>query len=719
MPDEDVYSVKLNFKEHLGQLYIKAFIKMFAGLFIAMQFFLMPMPFVSFIALAVLFVMYFTMPTSYYDDEPYKTAEAWIKTLYGIFISLMLLTILTPGGWTDILASASSMFILVLIAIGLVIINMGVAKKSKFWAAAITILLVLFLMAFGGFLINATNPAVSIFYLAIAFFCVPPEPKGKRPGNAPTIIVNNLINSGKNIATGNFLGEKYGDKTLNAFSTALFISFAGIGGAPIVSWLTAAPLGGAGIPAGTIIVGAIWAMSFIAGLVSNREARPYLGIMIIGVAILAFSFQYTGTIGTAIFGGFWPQVSSGITAITAPMGPAWDQLSQSISDTQMMMTCPSCYYAEQERRQQEARSKVTEGGTVKAIERTEFRAINYAEDSPNIDPTIPLIGSVKLENQGTFIASNLVASFGTLELINPQEMSMADPNKGHKPMGNNKCEFTACTGSDEADATFPNGVCNWKTLRPSMPPGDLKLLTFQCGESPYNNWSADIQKCDCYDPEKNEYVYEDGSCTGCSGILTYSNADWMISIPLTYTYSYKSNVSIDNVEIMDRTIFNEKLLNDELTLFNAESQFSGGPVKIALFVQDQPLRSGEPSFGRISIINTGSGNVTGGKMTLLLPNELTGVYLRDDKINNVGSPSGLQEYDRDTTTVGNIEYSYVTFTITDNIGPKESLSYAFKFTYDLSTGLETKSMAFRGSVDYNYKTISEIQLPMIKAPLQQ
>jgi len=718
MPDEDVYSVKLNFREHLGQLYIKAFIKMFAGLFIALQFFLMPMPFVSFIALAVLFVMYFTMPTSYYEDEPYKTAEAWIKTLYGIFISLMLLTILTPGGWPAVMGSAFSMLMLVGLAAILVVVNINV--KSKWYSIVIALGVIIIFSMFVGGLTAAVNPALSIFYLSIAFFCVPPQPKGKRPGSAPTIIVNNLINSGKNIATGKFLGEKYGDDTLTKFSTALFIAFAGVGGYPIITWLTAAPLGGAGIPAGTIIVGAIWAMSFMAGLVSNREARPYLGIMIIGVAILAFSFQYTGTIGTAVFGGFWPQVSSGITAITAPMGPAWDQLSQSISDTKMMMTCPSCYYAEMERRQQQASSKVTEGGTVKAIEQTEFRAINYAEDNPSIDPTIPLIGSVKLENQGTFTATNLAVTFGTLELIDPTQMSAADPNKGHKKISSDDCKFSSCTGSDEADTTFPSKTCNWKVLRKTMPPSDIKLLMFKCGQpSEYNSWSGDIQKCDCFDVEKNEYVYEDGSCTGCSGLVTYSNADWMISLPLTYTYSYKSNVSMDNVEVMDRAVFDRKLLNNELTLFNAESKFSGGPVKIALFVQDQPLRSGEPSFGRISLINTGKGNVTGGTLTLWLPSNLAGVKLKNDEIKNVGSPGGLQEYERSTKTVDNVEYSYVTFKLTSTIEPTKSFSYTFSFTYDLSTGVESKSMGFRGNVDYDYKTISEIQLPLIKAPLQQ
>src|SRR3990167_11359901 len=86
MAGETEIAYKLTISEHLGILYTKAMFKMLAIVFTAVQLFL----YYPVAALVFLFFAYFTLPTFYYRTEPYKAAEAWIRMLIGIAISILL-----------------------------------------------------------------------------------------------------------------------------------------------------------------------------------------------------------------------------------------------------------------------------------------------------------------------------------------------------------------------------------------------------------------------------------------------------------------------------------------------------------------------------------------------------------------------------------------------------------------------------------------------------
>ncbi|MEM7820638.1 MAG: hypothetical protein QW751_00345 [Candidatus Aenigmatarchaeota archaeon] len=704
----------------IAAMILRDFILVLAIVLVAWQFYMI----YPILSLATLFVGYFMLPGSYREDEPHKAASAWVRTILGLAIAIVFYFIL-QGTFDALIGSIVSILIFVPLFIVL-----GLFAKGKPWLSlGIYGSLIFFVLVGGGITLAIVNPAIALFLLTAAYYVNLPLKLQVEGGRKIEIYI--FEKSTK--PTGWAPGEQ--SKTM---ADALFLGLALAGAIPVIQMVlgpTTAALGW--------VLSLIFGLGIIMGYFAGPEGRPYIGLIILFLAIMAFSYQYTGVIGSSVFGAWWPQVNTAISTIGQPMGEVFSSVGQSLSDAKMLLTCPSCYYAEQERRKQEANAKLIEGGTVKAIEQTEFKAINYVEAVPNIDPTIPLIGSVKLENQGCFTARNIAVTFGQLKLIDPRNISVAHPDWGRVTLAFDACEFTSCTGADTGKNS--GSTCEWKSERPNSPPGDVKSLTFQCGKKgDYNSgWANTMRICDCFAPvdtseypnlcegdckdaigncQSDCYVFKKRTCTDPTevktycpdpGILIYSYADWTIILPLSYSFSYTSNVSMDNIEVMNKDVFNRKLLNNQIKLFNSESRYSGGPVKVGIYVQDQPLRSGEEAFGRISITNTGRGNVTGGTLKLWLPSTLTGITL--DGIRNVGAPSGLSNCTDSIDTVGNILYKTVSCNI-NNLQPDKTATYAFRFTYTLED-LESKTLGFRGTVDYTYTAVSEIQLPMIKAPI--
>lgn len=689
----------------IGTMVIRDFLLILMISFAAIQFFGTYQP----AGLVALLIGYFLLPGSYREDEMPRAAAAWARMAFGVAIACMLYGIL-GGGILNLFVMLPTIGVMLVL-----FLLMETSLGPKIGTVMILFILVIFPIVFGATIFSAFLPqtidaTLAMFLLAVAFFANPPI---RKEAVNKTQTFNVYITKGSTARRG--VGPT---NYTTLVSNGMFLGFAITAVMPLILMFTGATAAAASSIA--LVNGLILLLSIPMGYFSGPEGRPYMGIIVLVFAMMAFSFVYTGAVGTAIFGGFWPQVNTVITAVATPMGDAFSAVGQTMSDTKLLMTCPSCYYDLQLQKQKAANSKVVEGGTVKSIEMMGFKAINWAEGVSELDPSIPLIGSVKLENQGCFTAHNLNVKLLDPILLNPEKVSAAKPTQGYEVISD-KCTFTECLGADD---TSDESSCQWYKKRPNIPPGDLKLMTFQCGDpssgEEYQNWSTDVQKCDCYNSTSQNAVYEKGVCDkdicsqGGGDLLTYSYADWMVTIPLRYEFNYSSNVSMDSVQVMDADVFNQKLLNDEVSLENRESIYSGGPVKISIYVQDQPLRSGERSYGTLSITNTGKGNVSmGTELHLWLPSSLTGIQLTS--MRQVGKASGLTctpSSDKDI-----IQYNKTVCLLTNDLASGETRTYAFSFTYVLSGGVDTKTLGFRGTVDYDYVTVSQIQIPITKFPL--
>ncbi len=683
--EEDILKLKMGMREHIGQLMMKSLLKMFAVFFIAIQcFFFYPI-----IGLIAALAAYFTMPSSYYKDEPFRAIEGWFKMLVGGLVAVFLLVILSPGGTGELLTNLMAMFIPGVIAICLGIATIAAKKK---WQKALIFIIFLIFMVFVGagitwlssYFFSDASPSFSIFFLAIAFFCQPPKPM-EREGEQKVVLEI------KNTALKGFQEGVTG--AIDSFADSIFMSFAIIGGVPMVMWMTMGPAGAASIPVAQVITGLIWLLSFVMGYAGGRDTRPYLGIFVISLAVIAFSFQYTGVVGTNVFGVWWPQVLATGTAIAEPFGGVWDQMSSGMHDVTTIMTCPTCYYAEQEKKQQEANTKVTEGGTAKSIELTEFMAINYAEGTSELDPRIPLVGSMQLENKGTFTARNISIKFHELAVCDPTLYSANDPQKCWQSISDT-CAFTACTGTTPYLTDTTADSCKWtEEGKQESLPGDIKLMLFKCAPA---GWQ------DCKVRKETKDL--------TSGITTYNHSGWQVVIPFDYSFDYMANVSMP-IEIMNMSLFETQLMNKQIQLKSMESKYSGGPVKISLFAQKQPLRDNETSFGRISIMNTGNGNVTkdGAKIKLRIPKTLSGIEAPYVDLKTVSATN----IDTDANNViikecpDDSSYICYTLNLSSQIGPGESANWAFEFAYNIANNLDKKTIAFVGSVDYHYVTVDD------------
>lgn len=705
-----------------GPLYLRSLLKLVIVMFIAFEF-LHIHPFIS---LVVIWAAYFTMPSKYSDDQPWRMIEAWFRLFFAALIALMLWAIL--AGRMEILMNPFNIIV--------------------------PSILLPFLLADW----LAGNPAIALFWLALGFFFVLPE-REERKGLFEVKL--DILGKGGRAIAG--LGISLA-QNMFFLICVLFACASGV-----ISWFA-----GAFQPVFILILG----LGTLMGWFARGEGRPYIGIMVVGMALLAFSFQFTGTVGTAMFGAWWPTVEHYGSMIAAPMGAAFEQASAGMSDAWMMISCPSCYWQQQQIKQQVSTGTVTTGGTVKSIEMVNFEAINYETATPEIDPRIPLIGSIEIENQGEFTASGINVTLNTPKIKNPQEVSAANPEKGIYNITTDKCKFTVCTGGEmygtiqtltnlqadtitvikdgkETETPVNNVQVGDKIIiKPGIPitnifvnsckwqkdvyPGDTKLLFFQCPATA-NEWSGtgeyDINKCLChYCTELNE----DGSCkkwndspdpsygcedsSGCKGAaidgktasLYYEYGSWWLTIGFDYSFAYDANVSLP-IEVMNQTLFLTKLLNKDITLKPITSEYTGGPVKVSLWTQKQPLRDEETTYGRMSFTNEREGLVTNATMKLYLPKEN---LINFAIISQSSLKKNCQEIDGE---FGQRPYKIVECKLdkTGGLAQNEFATVMFSYVYNIDDTVEKKSFILVGDVAYNYTTTEEKEFPIMKAPLGQ
>jgi len=634
-----------------------------------------------FVALGILWVMYFSMPTSYrwhdpdeYDDHKEKR-KVMSKNMGNAF-----------SGWMRVIVGA--------------------------------FLSIVIYAAFGG-----DRAILGIAIMAAAFFITPPHrtKEGEEGG----------IHIGISMK-----GKPVTHDAAEKVATIIFISIM------LISVITGVTMGGWwGSTLGWVMLG-FWIIGFFAGIFAKSAGRPYVGVGLVVIGLFIFSLQFTGTVGTELFGAYWPTVEHYGSMITDPIFGFIEDTKSSVDDAWLLMTCPSCY---EQKKLEEERAKaatVKQGGTTKSIELLDFNAVNYGTAKPTIDPAIPFVGTIKLENEGEFTAEDVTVILSPPLIKDPKKVGTqydksidcsitnSDTSKcTYTPLDVDACEFTACTGT--LDETYPRSSCIWN--QEPTNPGELKLMTFKCGDKDnnYKDWYGQtdvtyaIQLCDCYSriDTKAEPVYTEGICSniinagldqsktnGCNldtHYLVYTYGDYYVTVNMDYSFKYNVEAQA-TIDIMDEQVFLDKLTAGEITPKEKESKYTGGPVMLTFWIQDQPLRSGEESYATISVANDGSGTILGGSVfTVSIPKDnIENIMI----MNNISITEPVPVETADAFVFSGI--------VTKDLDPDKYARFTFSFKGKLPTDVIEKSTVMTGQLNYTYVNTDRLEFPIISSPIQ-
>jgi hypothetical protein len=441
---------------------------------------------------------------------------------------------------------------------------------------------------------------------------------------------------------------------------------------------------GGGIEAGlSFMLLVFWALSFAFGILAGRQGRPYIGVIMIGIAILLFSFQFTGEVGQSMFGAWWPQVQSTSEMLLGPIGPLFNQAGQGISDAWLMMTCPQCYYEKQLQQQQAGTSNIKTGGTFKSIELTTFDLFSTV-----LEPSESLLGYLELENQGEFNADRTKVILKATWL-SPTAIRGTEPTV----VG----EVGSMTCSDDITADLgETSSCEWtETIYPT----EIKTVSFRFDK---NQWTGDNVDL--------------GETEDKSGVTIYTHGTETVKIVADYNYDYNVNVSI-SLEIINQSLYQTLLKNKQITLQQEESQYSGGPVKATIWTQKQPIRNTEESLIVVSLLNEGKGKITDIEdYTILVPEDLRPEELQYSTFDGCeeeqefegGSDLGTEWAD----------YMYISCSHSRSIDSNDFKRISFLIRPKIGSEVDKRTLLIIGKAKYTYSNSQEKSLQIIQAPPQ-
>jgi len=567
------------------------------------------------ITLVLAFIFYFSMPLRYKTSRPYKMIEAWTRMGFGVYIAY------------------------------------------------------LFFIAFGG---SNSNVAISLFLMAVAFFCTFPVHIEEEEEGKIVVKISNKVSG---------LSESPIEKILFGFIMFLVLPASNI----MFAWTGDIT---------QIMFLAVWALSLITGITSGPEGRPAIGILMIFIALFAFSSMYTGYVGQAIFGYWWPQIQAFSEQFLGPLGDMWSQAQSGLSDTWLILTNPQQYYLMMQQKQQATKSVVKSGGTTKSIE---INKIDLFPSVPGIlDPSEPVIGNIELQNQGEFESGNIHLDLSTV-WVNPVELV-------EEPTGS--IEKLECSGTDEQSSGNP-ASCSWSE---TTYPKEMKMVTFVMEDG--NVWgdlytectdNSDGSPCVCF--------------TGCklsTGNITYDHSGETVKLYANLTYNYNVNVSIP-FKMINEEIYKKKLQANEIVLQDITSEYTGGPVKATLWTPKQPARTGEPYLVVASIYNDGSGEL------LKINNFTVIVYGKDIDSVEVISSTFRKDGSGCHPSTGNLNKINENFVVwCENTKPLKSGEYKRVSLYitPSSTITDEKTTQIIGTANYDYLKSTSQSLTIANAPPQ-
>jgi hypothetical protein len=557
--------------------------------------------------------------------------------------------------------------------------------------------LIFMTFAGSGGIANA-GPGASLFFMSIAFFVWSfPTHKEEREAGVMKLVVSTKLRD-LNQTSGFIAVERY----IFFFFMFLAIGMSGLNFQNIFS------------PTGTaeLTFFAVWLLSLISGIISAPEARPYIGAFMIFIAIFVFTFTYTGVMGQAVFGYWWPQIYSFGEAIAAPLAPMWEQVQSGMGDAWLMMTNPMAYYDIMNKKSQATKSVVKEGGTTKSIEllKTDLFTSVTGELEPILDP---LIGSFEIQNQGEFDANwielKLWASWQ-----DPAKTTMSSTSNPAIPTGT-FYTFKCSTGSTPSS---PIGTCNWSQ---TTYPKEIRNVNFMFEKSSWSLLGAsqdpDLGTCVVRNEDGTDKCRDASSC--CDDVnATYVHSGQTVKVNVNLTYDYNVNVSIP-VEVINFTVYTNLLQAKEITLQELTSQYTGGPVKATLWSQRQPIRAGESSLFVASVYNDGGGEMTKIKnFTIKIPEKLGTVekissnfYLGGTSVDGCG-PNGVI-----TPSNGYVEITCSHDWANHPVKSGEYKRVSFLVTPPQEIGVDRISRLIIGLASYTYIKTSSKTITVANNPL--
>ncbi|MBI4015512.1 MAG: hypothetical protein HY362_02235 [Candidatus Aenigmarchaeota archaeon] len=730
IPPDTLVTTKMTLgSEHLGFLYLRGFMKLLAASFIGWgTYYIHPI-----LSIVVFFITYFSLPGSYEVTEPYKAIQSWARMFFGFVMAILILIVFSGG-------TLGNNLILIPIAILIVFALSAITTLTKNgYVGIVSIVVIVLLFVIFGFVKDA-NPSLSLFFLTTAFYVVMPTRNIERDKDgkviAPLKITINFV-GGKSIHDA--LNDEDVHNNWKIAGSIMFVGFASFGALPVVSSL----LSGTGTV--QIALGIVMLFSIIVGAISDRSARPYIGIIVMVFAILAFTFAQTGTVGNAVFGDYWPQVYAAMSVVANPIS---DIISDTSCQTNELFYCAANpVLCEVHKKQNPCGKAQKKEGSDKAL----TAKMNIIQAATTIDPTQPLVGSLQLKNEGDFPIRRVGINLENIIAIDPIKTSIKSgtagaENKLDGVVGN----FTSC-GGGKLFKKDGNGGCTWEL---PFQKGETRILNFRF-ESSDKTLGRELNTCVCLkgDTEpvtigtetkkkvKPDTIKPIGSEGACKDVLEnknfpgtneqctilrddfgleyraigYKMGGWLVRAKATYGFDYFANASLPITVVSpsdrEQLILDKKLTAAEL---KPDSKYSGGPVGIDMNIAQQPVGYGEETLVTVNVRNNfkeKTGKITDGKLYIFIPTlGFEGVAyteVRTDKaeLKSASSPSSLK--------AGNIELVYNL----KDLDSGQIGQVVLQIRYPEGTNI--KKDLITANLDYQFEnTITGAELALERAPAQ-
>lgn len=550
-------------------------------------------------------------------------------------------------------------------------------------------LAILFYLTFSTPLSGVNNVGLSLGFLGAAFFIT-----------FPIQIAAEDDESKININFTKGYGDLTKGKTFFYIDRAFFSIFMIIG---LITF-------GFGTGLMQLVFYAIWALSFFVGWSAGPEGRPAMGILTIMIALFVFSSTYTGVVGQAIFGYYWPQVQSFVETFGAPLSDMWQQAQSGMSDTFLMITNPQAYMLQQQQSSQVKRSALTSGGTTKSIEMSDFKL--YGGSTGYLDPRYDsLVVSAELQNQGEFesnrISLDVWAAFKNPTTLEETKTGTINEISCSKPAVN-----------PEGSKKDQVGNCDWSegTI---IYPSEMKVANFV-----YNmKWDKGIDLAECNNATGTDVLGNPIKCNDCTitaecSMPVYVHSGETVKISANYTYDYNVNVSMQ-VDVINAERYDNLRQSNQITLQEITSQYTGGPVKAAIVSQRQPIRNGEQSLFVASVYNDGNGVLSNvKKFEIRIPEEL-GIPSIVSQTFRSKSPQEQPE-PKGCSLIGVVN-GYYNITCENTYGVIEKGEFkrvSFFITPKYEDIIDIRTTLMVGFVNYEYKKTTSQSLTIVNAPPQ-
>ncbi len=532
-----------------GSLILKGMVKLMMFIFTVMQFIILPVS--KLIPLAISFVYYFSLPTSYKITQPFKMLEAWLRVVVGFFI----------GGFI--------------------------------------------LMAF-----NFTPQAISLCIMSIAFFCTS-FPTHKSAAEEEGVVKVQFFNKYGDVSGTNAFSAVEKILFFMLMVWALITSQVGWGTSSFqiifyAVWilsLLSGLMAREGRPAMGILM-----------ILMTLFVFTFTATGVMGEAVFGYWWPQIYSFGESIaapLAPMWEQAQSGMgdmwLMFTNPMGyydviakrqqSATSVVKQGGTTKSIELTGTTLF------------TSVT--GELEPILDPligSFEIQNQGEFEAN---QIGLKLWATWVDPKTVSATNPTAPIptGTLKIFNCSQPSDTSSGKTTETIILPSLDPL----SPPTIVTLNEGVCNWFDTTYPQEMKIVNFVfnknTWDLGGG------DDLAICIEKSPDgTGNPICEDKDLTGCCDSTkhpntTYKHSGQTIKVNVNLTYDYNVNVSIP-IEVINQSKYRDFLLARQITLQEITSQYTGGPVKATLWSQKQPVRdSGELSLFVASIVNEGGGTL--------------------------------------------------------------------------------------------------------------